>query len=627
MKYLRKNNLQNWLEKLWPYFAILIAIYLLMKIQLSNHRVVLDIDTMFHYNRFYDIVEQFRTGKFSYFQSNFGFQQSGRIINALYGPLFAYLNGFLVYVLGSWYNYQLASYFIIGIIGGFGMYLLAQKCQANKIISTMIAILYINIGGIQTWFDHTNLMAWGAAFAPFVFIEGVNMLQNKDHPVRWVRLMLIMSIIAQTHLLSTILFTIALIPFVVISWINSPYKKELLINLLKAVLGTLCLTANVWGSLLLILKTNNISPTLSHQLAINALTISDCGTLRNTISKITLILVLIQIIYACLTWKKSKINFIVSIEGGLFLLLSSAIIPWKIVQAKAEFLTNYLQFPHRLLIAAYPLILLGIAISVTELSDGSLVKKLALCFVGLVIIENYAANYARIVQRTTFNHRAVYEVKSKKYFTGKNMYKQEKYYDFVYGLHGKYQANGVKDTNQGNLYVKVATRGDYYKNTLDLTKVWHLTHDANQKGELFNTIIKVNPDYLPTYHKKMTGSLVDYYYIKDVIDPYLTHKFSYRVLNNGRLELKWNSESTKKITLPIIMYKQSRLVLNKKVVSPQLSYIGNPRIKQKYGENIAILQFISPIWFTILFMLTVVSWILLVSYGIIKILRNERVIS
>ena len=625
MELLKKRSWQNKLEKLWPYFVIMLATYLLMKVQLDNHKVVLDIDTLFHYNRFYDIAEQFKTGKFSYFQSNFGFQQSGRIINALYGPLFAYLNGFLIYLVGSWYKYQLTSYFLIGITAGSGMYLLAQKCKANKLISTLVAILYINIGGIQTWFDHTNLMAWGAAFVPFVLIEGVNMLQDKKRPVRWVRLMLVMSIIAQTHLLSTILFIIALIPLAIISWIKTPSKKEMVINLFKAVFGALCLTANIWGSLVLILKTNNISPTLSHQLAINALTINECGTLRNTILRITLILFVVQIVFSILNWKKSKLNLIVTVEGGVFLLLSSSLIPWKIIQSKAEFLTNYLQFPHRLLLIAYPLILLGITISITEL-DTPLLKKLCICFIGLVIVENYATNYARIAQRTTFNHRAIYEVKSKKYFTGKNMYKLEKYYNFVYGLHGKYQANGIKDTDYGNIYVKVATRGDYYKNTLDLDKVWRLTHYSSQRGQLFNTIIKVNPDYLPTYHKKMTGSLVDYYYIKDVIDPYLAHKFSYHVLSGGRLELEWNSKTTKKISLPIIMYQQSQLTLNKKSVSLQLGYIGTPLVKQKHGKNIAILRFVSPIWFKILFMLTIVSWILLVVYGIIKILKNERVI-
>ncbi|EQE00311.1 putative cell division domain protein, partial [Clostridioides difficile CD9] len=40
---------------------------------------------------------QFKTGNFSYFQTNYGFQQSGRIVNALYGPLIAYILGGILF--------------------------------------------------------------------------------------------------------------------------------------------------------------------------------------------------------------------------------------------------------------------------------------------------------------------------------------------------------------------------------------------------------------------------------------------------------------------------------------------------------------------------------------------------
>ena len=62
------------------------ATYLLAQVQLSNQHTVLDIDTMFHYSRFNDIAEQLKNRNFSYFQTNFAFEHSGRIINTLYGP-------------------------------------------------------------------------------------------------------------------------------------------------------------------------------------------------------------------------------------------------------------------------------------------------------------------------------------------------------------------------------------------------------------------------------------------------------------------------------------------------------------------------------------------------------------
>lgn len=625
MQKIKNIDWKKWLDASWPYLVIIAVTYLLAEIQISNRGMILDIDTMFHYNRFNDIAEQFRTGNFSYFQSNYSFQQSGRVINAMYGPLFAYLNGFLVFILGSWYRYQIVSYFMIAILAGSGMYLLARKARAKKVPAVMVAVLYINIGGVQAWFDHTNLMAWGAALAPYVFIEGLNMIQDRDKSIRWIRLMLIMSIVGQTHLLSTLLLTVALIPFAIIGFIRTQNKKEMVIALLKAIGGTLVLTANVWSALLLILKTNNIAPTLGHHLAFYTLAISGYGTLRNTILGPTLFLLLVQIVYAILTYKKSLINTVVTVEGGVLLLLSSKLIPWTEIQSKFKFLANYLQFPHRLLIAAYPLILLGIAISISQFDKRyKIVQIIALCGVGMVILENFGTNYSRIIQRTTFNHRAVYEVKSKKYYSSKNIYKLQKYYKYVFGLHGKYQANGIKNTKYGNIYVKTATRGDYYKNTLDTAKVWRYTHYADQRSKLFSTIIKVNPDYLPTYHKKISAIKADYYYIKNVIKPRESGKFSYKVLKGGKLQLTWKAKKSGYIALPLVMYKQSQLSVNGKQVSPRLGYVGTPTINQHKGENSAVLQFKAPIWFKLLLVITILSWLWLIGYGIYRFIKRMK---
>ncbi|MDU1879425.1 MAG: hypothetical protein E6779_07590, partial [Finegoldia magna] len=59
------------------------------------------------YNRFYEDAMQLKNGNFSYFLSLYGFQQSGRIVNALYGPFFSYLQGGLVLISGTWFRYQI----------------------------------------------------------------------------------------------------------------------------------------------------------------------------------------------------------------------------------------------------------------------------------------------------------------------------------------------------------------------------------------------------------------------------------------------------------------------------------------------------------------------------------------
>ena len=72
-------------EKLWVPLIIVAFAVLLVTPQLFTRKVILGSDSVFHYNRFYEAAMQLKNGNFSYFLSLYGFQQSGRIVNALYG--------------------------------------------------------------------------------------------------------------------------------------------------------------------------------------------------------------------------------------------------------------------------------------------------------------------------------------------------------------------------------------------------------------------------------------------------------------------------------------------------------------------------------------------------------------
>ncbi|MBS7877697.1 hypothetical protein F6O58_10395, partial [Streptococcus suis] len=56
---------------------------LLLVPHLLTKGMVTGADLIFHYNRFYDAAMQMKEGNFSYIISLYGYQQSGRIVNAL----------------------------------------------------------------------------------------------------------------------------------------------------------------------------------------------------------------------------------------------------------------------------------------------------------------------------------------------------------------------------------------------------------------------------------------------------------------------------------------------------------------------------------------------------------------
>ena len=87
------KKVENILEKLWPYIVFAIVAFILVSYQIQKHTTILVGDGFFHFSRFYDAAMQIKNHNFSYYQMNYGFNQTGRIINGLYGPFFAYLMG------------------------------------------------------------------------------------------------------------------------------------------------------------------------------------------------------------------------------------------------------------------------------------------------------------------------------------------------------------------------------------------------------------------------------------------------------------------------------------------------------------------------------------------------------
>ncbi|OTE88240.1 hypothetical protein B1K96_36945, partial [Escherichia coli] len=81
--------------------------------------MILGSDVVFHFNRFYETSQQIKEGNFQYFLSIYGFQQSARIVNALYGPFFAYFQGLLVLLSPSWFSYQLLANGLLYLLAGF----------------------------------------------------------------------------------------------------------------------------------------------------------------------------------------------------------------------------------------------------------------------------------------------------------------------------------------------------------------------------------------------------------------------------------------------------------------------------------------------------------------------------
>lgn len=561
---MKKLKLRQIWSTIWPYLFFIVVITIMIFPQLKASVLTLGGDTYFHYSRFYDAAMQIKHHNFSYFQTNYGFQQSGRVINALYGPFFAYLNGILILMVKNWFTYQIITDYLICLIGASSMFMLLRYVKVNKIFSALLSAIYINIGLIPTYINSGSFNSWGQAVMPFVLLCGVRMLSDHVQPIKSWQLMLVMSVVMQIHVLSTLMAILLLIPFFIIGVYYAQNRKKVWVSLLKAILGTICLTANVWGAYIVLLSKNKLATPDAYNLILSGLRVGSYqgyhgtyGTMFAFILPIILGVFLLQFLWVLFHLKDNLVNTVVTIYGVFLLAIASIYFPWGFVQRVFPFLQNAFQFPFRLTAIIYPMLILGIGLTIENyFIDLKPLRIATFLVIGLVLLESLGS-VVRTTQCYTLNHIGNKEVQR-------------------YG----------KDKNLNKFFKTKA-----YGRQLDYLAI------SNNKNIL----------------------LAKKQYKKDVVMK--SKKFKHIVKSN-KLILVWNGRNDKRIILPIVTYAQSQLKLNNQKFKGKKTVFGSPIVKQKEGKNVAVLSFNIPLYFRLLLIISIASWIIFIIYGFKFLIRR-----
>ncbi|MDT9606737.1 cell division protein [Lactobacillus johnsonii] len=556
---MKNHSVEKYKNKIIDYLipiilSLVIATVLIWTELTTRSGLTLD-DTAFHFHRFYDTYQQIQNHNFSYFQMNYGMGESGRIVNALYGPFFAYLMGGLLLFCSSWLRFQILITYLIFLVGGLGIYHLSRKVKLSQVVSSIVTALFLTTGYIAYWPRSNAFNSWGAVLIPFVLIQGINLLNNHKKRFSWISLGIVMAIVAQIHLLSTFFSILALIPFFIYGLVLSENKRQLWMDVFKAVGLFIVLTANVWGAFLLLYPTNQMASPIDYSPVLTAVNLSVAGTstMWTSITEVTLLLFIVQLIYVIFNFKASRLNTFVTLEGIVFLYLSSNLFPWQFIKDTLPAVTGYLQFPNRFTVVAYPLLFLGIGLTLNELikNHGKKIGTIASALAIVVVLFNVRADFNEINNNITYN---------------------------------KGITNNAREMKEKGLAA--------YINKVEIN----------------------SPDYLPVQKKikssDITGLLMS-------MSPQ-KNNFEQTALSNGRLELTWKDSTSKVTTLPIFIYKQSELSLNNKVIKPKLNEVGMPQVQSRKGKNTAILSFKTPTWFTALLYISILSWVLLIIYGVFR---------
>ncbi|KXU59363.1 hypothetical protein HMPREF3219_0200221 [Streptococcus salivarius] len=544
MKGLTMKQIFKSRERLWVSLFIISFAILLVTPQLFTRKVILGSDSIFHYNRFYEAAMQLKNGNFSYFLSLYGFQQSGRIVNALYGPFFAYLQGGLILISGTWFRYQIVSRVLLHILAESSMYALLKQCKVKTSIALSLGLLYATTFSIQYWTMRQGFSSWGAALLPYCFIPAIHYVfyQRVDQ----VRLALSMALIFQIHVLSALMLAMMYLPFYLYTFVKATTskKKETILKVLIAVILFLLLTVNVWGVLLYLRGANHLlDPFINREIGKNGIDGTARYWLYTPIS--LMVLLILQFIYAIVNWKKlARWKRILHFIYFVFFFLSTGLFPWQYLVENGNTFAELIQFPFRFFVPATILLLAITGLTVTRFVNWrKSIAVLLFAFAGVGLIQNIMDTTDRV-------------------------------------------KSAAQDGELISIVKHTYVEGDY--------QTISLTMNDSDLSQFLNLVVKSTPDYVPIYGTIGKQNTYDLYY-ENIVMNQRTEK----LIKDNYLVLTWQADEGEELNLPIVVYKDSILTLNGKELDKDdynLSTIGTPTVSSQEGKNKLELRYQEPEW-------------------------------
>lgn len=545
---------------------LIIAILALVIIapQIYSHSLILGADSLFHFNRFYDTASQINDHNWQPFISMYGFAQSGRIVNAIYGPFFAYLHGFILWVTRSWFLYQIITDFMIMMIAGCTMYYLLVQNKVKTRYLAPLSALYMLSYVIFTWIISQQFLSWGAAVLPLGVSVATRLIRDKEHPIHILEMTLAVTLMLQIHMLSSLLLIILLAVFFIFAVIQATDKKALIKYTVIAALCTIFLTTNVWGGFLEIYLSNQLVPPFQNK------TPETRGSINFPIDNMKLffpyvLLFIYQIINTLINWRKYNLLIrLVTIVGTICLIFSSSIVPWNEL-FKIQSI-SLLQFPYRFLPTAMVLLLLGLGLTLTNNKNLIFSKKQA-SIILLAALTCIMANNIGIVHKKA----AIWH--TPKVITDKNK------------VHQAAPKSRIRES-----------------------------FDTNQKlHTLLDSVWKPTPDYLPINDTKKVKNPYAKYNDQIAMRQYSFAKY----IKNKTLYVTWHATTHNYKTISVLKYAHTHLKLNNKNLSSKnyhLTTIGALRVHSKIGNNTLSLTYKPAAWFTGLMTINKLAWLLLSCY-------------
>lgn len=574
------NFIKKGLNKYWYLLIVLILALILELPQIINQNVIIGSDTIFHFNRFYDAMEQIKHFNIQYWVSEYGFQQSMRIVSPVYSPWIAYLNGFILLICRNFIWYEIISRILIALIAAismnYGLKVINLKGNIPKIMSICYAFSYI----ILRWGYAHNFTSIGAAVMPLCIGVSIRMIQKRKDPINIWQLGLSLALIIQVHLSSALQMMALYSFFAIIGLIRTEQKKKFFKKGLQSAGIAILFSTNIIGGLFELYRKNHVFGVSEFDLNYRGTFIwSDYHH-----GKFALLLVLLGLIVtiAVSFFKANTTMKIVGISALATFLLASNFLPW-IALFKYIPGLSIIQFPSRFIAPAIAISFIYLTYVFTNPDIAKYLRNFlfgtTVVFSELILIYNTRLT-KQLSNRVLINHAALYP----------------------------------KDA-------------DHSARSLEMTKNKYLFKHNNKKA--LESAIKSTPDYLPSRLPNLKNTFPKTYwsYYKHIIIPTQgtikrPSKFNKKVEGNHLL-ITWNSPENKLTRIPVAYYHNTKLKLNGKTIHPKpaTTMIKIPKVNAKKGQNKLVITYQAHWLSNILVIFNLIIWLI---FLLVAFLRNKQ---
>lgn len=567
--FLSKENIYQCL----CFVSLILVSLVLVSPFIFNKAMIVGSDTIFHFNRIYDTAMQIKNDNFQYFISMYGFQSSGRIVNAFYGPFIVYAQGILLLTSYSWYHYAIISNFILYLLSGTSMYLLQKKLGVNRQISLPISMFYMTTYSIQYWTLKQGFSSWGAAVLPICLIPLIDLLNHNRFSTAKVALS--MALMTQIHMLSALMLVLVYVIFFIFIFFKTDLKNKIILikKACLSVLLYLLLSANIIYTYMSIFSQNTIARPFFNT-HMDQQTIFKSSNYWITTPTFFGSIIFLTLLSSAIFYISESFFFKATLISAITLLfLSTQFFPWRLLNDHFKNLVGIIQFPFRFFIPFTTLILILLALSITHIG-----KISRLINISLALIITLSIGYTI-------------------YTTNKSLNIWHQTNNFLSSSIHTYISS--KDERQ--------IKDSFF---------------AFDKGKSLNYIFKSTPDYLPLQSKSQEG-LYNLYH-KSIIDQ---QSGFHKEVKHKKLVLTWYGSKKKKVIVPVIKYQSTNIVFNRQNISDSvlLNRISVVQVQQRIGKNKIVLFYKNNyiLWFVL--SLTILSWVLTTAFCLFIKSKNRTI--